>query len=184
MDPRNPYSQNSGYVGLLNNVQNNNVQENFPYESLLSSVNIGASKIPPFSSQQSEAPSQPEDTPVTNRMGLDYSYTQPSESEDYDLRAQYAQLSDKVDSLSFQSEYDTHLREVKDLHYETEQKLVRIERIVCDLAKKRSRFANGFELVVGFMVVVLLILGVVLAARMDNQCSNKSSLTAIHWKII
>ncbi|KAF2593219.1 hypothetical protein F2Q70_00044427 [Brassica cretica] len=59
MDPGNPYSQNSGYVGLLHNVQNNNVQENFP-----SSVDIGASEMPPFSSQQSEATSQPQDTPV------------------------------------------------------------------------------------------------------------------------
>ena len=64
MDPRNPYSQNSGYVGLLHNVQNNNVQENFPYESFPSSVDIGASEMPPFSSQQSEATSQPQDTPV------------------------------------------------------------------------------------------------------------------------
>ncbi|KAL0711446.1 hypothetical protein Bca4012_018424 [Brassica carinata] len=62
MDPRNPYNQNSGYTGLLHNVQN--IQENFPYESFPSSVDIGASKIPPFSSQQSEAPSQPQDTPV------------------------------------------------------------------------------------------------------------------------
>uniref|UniRef100_A0A0D3AD08 Uncharacterized protein n=2 Tax=Brassica TaxID=3705 RepID=A0A0D3AD08_BRAOL len=64
MAPRNPYSQNSGYVGLLHNVQNNNVKENFPYESFPSSVDIGASEMPPFSSQQSEAPSQPQDTPV------------------------------------------------------------------------------------------------------------------------
>ena len=64
MDPRNPYSRNSGYVGLLNNLQNNNVQDNFPYESYPSSVDIGASENPPFSSQEPEGPSQPEDTPV------------------------------------------------------------------------------------------------------------------------
>ncbi|XP_048605653.1 glutathione S-transferase T3-like [Brassica napus] len=51
-------------MGLLNNVHNNNVQENFAYESYPSTVDIGASEIPPFSSQQSEAPSQPQDTPV------------------------------------------------------------------------------------------------------------------------
>nr|VDD12229.1 unnamed protein product [Brassica oleracea] len=44
MDPRNPYSQNSGYMGLLNNVHNNNVQENFPYESYPSTVDISASE--------------------------------------------------------------------------------------------------------------------------------------------
>uniref|UniRef100_A0A0D3AGI0 Uncharacterized protein n=1 Tax=Brassica oleracea var. oleracea TaxID=109376 RepID=A0A0D3AGI0_BRAOL len=64
MDPRNPYSRNSGYVGLLNNLQNNNVHDNFSYESYPSSVDIGASENPPFSSQEPEGPSLPEDTPV------------------------------------------------------------------------------------------------------------------------
>ena len=68
MDPRNPYGQNSGYMGLLNNVHNNNVQENFPYESYPSTVDIGASEITPFSSQQSEAPSQSQDTPVEHMV--------------------------------------------------------------------------------------------------------------------
>nr|VDD66036.1 unnamed protein product [Brassica oleracea] len=54
MDPMYPCSQNSSYMGLLQNVQNNNVQENFPYESFPSSVDIGTSEISPFSSQQSE----------------------------------------------------------------------------------------------------------------------------------
>uniref|UniRef100_A0A0D3BTG1 Myb-like domain-containing protein n=1 Tax=Brassica oleracea var. oleracea TaxID=109376 RepID=A0A0D3BTG1_BRAOL len=67
MDSRNPYSQYSGYVDLLNSQKENVVQENFPYESFPSIVNIGASEIPPFSSQQSEAPSQPDDTPVERR---------------------------------------------------------------------------------------------------------------------
>ena len=67
MDSRNPYSQYSIYVGLLNSQRENVVNENFPYESFPSSVNIGASEIPPFSSQQSEAPSQPDDTPVERR---------------------------------------------------------------------------------------------------------------------
>ncbi|KAF3548815.1 hypothetical protein DY000_02006574 [Brassica cretica] len=55
-------------MGLLNNDHNNNVQENFPYESYPSTVDIGASEIPPFSSQQSEAPSQPQDTPVEHMV--------------------------------------------------------------------------------------------------------------------
>ncbi|XP_013608268.1 PREDICTED: glutathione S-transferase T2-like [Brassica oleracea var. oleracea] len=62
MDSRNPYSQRSSYVGLLNSQQ-----ENFPYGSFPSTVNFGASEIPPFSSQQSEAPGQPEATLVERR---------------------------------------------------------------------------------------------------------------------
>ena len=62
MDSRNPYSQRSSYVGLLNSQQ-----ENFPYGSFPSTVNFGASEIPPFSSQQSEAPAQPEATLVERR---------------------------------------------------------------------------------------------------------------------
>ena len=46
MDSRNPYSQFSSYVGLLNS-------QNFPCES-----------FPPFSSQQTEAPTLPQDTAV------------------------------------------------------------------------------------------------------------------------
>ena len=62
MDSRNPYSQRSSYVALLNSQQ-----ENFRYGNFPSTVNFGASEIPPFSSQQSEAPAQPEATPVERR---------------------------------------------------------------------------------------------------------------------
>ena len=30
---------------------------------------------------------------------------------------------------------------------------------MCELAKKKSRFTNGFELVVGVMVIVLVLIG-------------------------
>ncbi|KAG2281398.1 hypothetical protein Bca52824_052618 [Brassica carinata] len=49
MDSRNPYSQSRSYVGLFNS-------QNFPYESYPSTLNFGASEIPPFSSQQTDAP--------------------------------------------------------------------------------------------------------------------------------
>ena len=59
MDSRNNYTQSSSYVGLLYSQQGSSVQhENFPYESFHSSVHLGESENPPFSSQQSE------DTPV------------------------------------------------------------------------------------------------------------------------
>ena len=67
MDPRNPYSQSAGYTGLLYSQHESVNDGNSPYESFPSSVNIGASNIPRFSSQQSDAPTLPEDTPVERR---------------------------------------------------------------------------------------------------------------------
>ncbi|KAF2547482.1 hypothetical protein F2Q70_00019981 [Brassica cretica] len=78
------------------------------------------------------------------------------------LGTQYAQLSDKVDYLSFLSDDDTHMREFKDLQFDLEQKLLRVERIGCDLARNTSRlFRIGCV-----MVVVFLLIGIGLAARM------------------
>ncbi|KAG2299087.1 hypothetical protein Bca52824_035559 [Brassica carinata] len=287
----NPGSQHSGYVDFLHSVSGNNAQGNFPYESFPSSINLGASQIPPFSSQQTEAPSQSDNPPVETpgmavkefksvhelkmedlakkerlsklaildtllakkepseseeaAMGLDYSYMQPSESEDYGLGGsadsgnsstemyiqldqaqiefgfpkefycggeplvatsytrtdpgrrfytcknkhdrdchvykwwdvaateeikaigtQVTLLTDKVDSLSFVGYEETELRELEELQFDMEQKLVRLERIVCDLGRKKSRCGNGFELVVGLLVVVLVIIAIGVAARM------------------
>ncbi|XP_013667205.2 glutathione S-transferase T2-like [Brassica napus] len=65
MDPRISTTQYSSYVEFLQSQSQNVVSENFPYESFPhSSVHTGASEIPPFSSQQSEAPSPAEDTPT------------------------------------------------------------------------------------------------------------------------
>uniref|UniRef100_A0A0D3DME8 Myb-like domain-containing protein n=1 Tax=Brassica oleracea var. oleracea TaxID=109376 RepID=A0A0D3DME8_BRAOL len=60
----NPGSQYPGYVDYLHSVSGNNAQGNFPYESFPYSLNLGASQIPHFSSQQTEAPSQPDNPPV------------------------------------------------------------------------------------------------------------------------
>ncbi|KAL0699791.1 hypothetical protein Bca4012_055913 [Brassica carinata] len=63
MDPNNPPTQSSSYVGLLNSQQGSVFNENFPYESFHSSVNFGEFEpIPAFSSQQSQ--DAPVDTPV------------------------------------------------------------------------------------------------------------------------
>uniref|UniRef100_A0A0D3AHZ7 Myb-like domain-containing protein n=1 Tax=Brassica oleracea var. oleracea TaxID=109376 RepID=A0A0D3AHZ7_BRAOL len=67
MDSRHPYSHSSSYVGLLNSQNDSVLHGNFPYESFPSSLNIGASEISPFSSQQSEAPTLQEDTLVERR---------------------------------------------------------------------------------------------------------------------
>ncbi|KAG2239054.1 hypothetical protein Bca52824_089914 [Brassica carinata] len=281
----NPDNQYCGYVDFLQSVSGNNVQGNFPYESFPSSLSLGASENPPFSSQQSEAPSQPENPPVSKphqavtlvskspvlkvsklqklyvlcsmflflflflklAMGCDYSYSQPSEVEFgqgdsgnsstdmyiamdqaeieaarsyvyplqpevefgfpmecycggepvldpgrrfytcnnrddgechiykfWDVSAteeikalgtQLTLLTDKVDCLSFVGYEDTELRELKELQSEQAQKLVRLERIVCALGRKNSRFGNWFEVVVGVLVVVLVIIAIGVAAR-------------------
>ena len=68
MDPRIPTTQYSSYVEFLQSRSENVVSGNFSYESFpYSSVHTGASEIPPFSSQQSEAPSPAEDTPTERR---------------------------------------------------------------------------------------------------------------------
>ncbi|KAF3576281.1 hypothetical protein DY000_02028647 [Brassica cretica] len=56
------------------------------------------------------------------------------------------QLAENVDSLTLLTDY------------ETEQKMVRLEKIV----REKSRFSNGFEYFVGVMVIVLVSIGVVL----------------------
>lgn len=67
MDSRNQCNQYSGYVNLLSSQEQNVGEGNFPYESFPSTVSFGASQIPLFSSQQSEAPSQPDDIVVERR---------------------------------------------------------------------------------------------------------------------
>ncbi|KAG2272525.1 hypothetical protein Bca52824_067080 [Brassica carinata] len=84
MDSRNPYSQSSSYVGFLNSQQESVLHKNFPYESFHSNVNIGASEIPPFSSQQSDAPTLPEDTP--RKTGETGSQTSSTNVGDYEIR--------------------------------------------------------------------------------------------------
>ncbi|CAN7012870.1 unnamed protein product [Brassica oleracea var. botrytis] len=61
------------------------------------------------------------------------------------------QLSEKVDYLTFWNDYDPQLNKFKDLQNETEQKLVRLEKIVSELAENRTRLTNGFEYFVGGM---------------------------------
>ncbi|KAL0728648.1 hypothetical protein Bca4012_024741 [Brassica carinata] len=63
MDSRNLHTQSSSYVGLLYSQQGSVQHENFPYESFHSSVHLGESENPPFSSQQSEG--TPVGTPLS-----------------------------------------------------------------------------------------------------------------------
>lgn len=63
------------------------------------------------------------------------------------------QLNEKVDNLTLFSDF------------ETEQKLVRLENLVCELGKKRSSYLIGFELFVGLLITVLVFLGVVICFK-------------------
>ncbi|CAN6998940.1 unnamed protein product [Brassica rapa subsp. trilocularis] len=54
------------------------------------------------------------------------------------------QLSKKVDYLTFLNDYDPQLNKLKELQNETEQKLVRLEKVVSELAEKRTRGRNYY----------------------------------------
>uniref|UniRef100_A0A0D3CY81 Uncharacterized protein n=1 Tax=Brassica oleracea var. oleracea TaxID=109376 RepID=A0A0D3CY81_BRAOL len=58
------------------------------------------------------------------------------------------QLAEKVDSLNFLSDYDT------------EQKLVRLENLVFELAKNKLR--SSFDYFVAVMAIVIIVIGIVL----------------------
>ena len=49
--------------------------------------------------------------------------------------------------------------------YETDEKVLRLEQLVCDLAKKKSSFINGFEVFIGVMLIVLVLLGLVIILK-------------------
>ncbi|KAF3498829.1 hypothetical protein DY000_02053122 [Brassica cretica] len=68
------------------------------------------------------------------------------------------QLAEKVDYLTLFGDNDTELNQLKHLYNDTEQNLVRLEKLVCELAKKNPRFSNGFEYFVGLMVIVLVLI--------------------------
>ncbi|KAF3579244.1 hypothetical protein DY000_02032076 [Brassica cretica] len=102
MDPRIPYSQSTGYMGLLHSQQGSVCPENSPYETFPSV----SQQFPQFSSQET-----------------------------------------KVDALTLLSDYDT------------DQKLFRLENMVCELAKSRSTWS--FESLVAAMVIVLVFIGLV-----------------------
>ena len=57
------------------------------------------------------------------------------------------QLAEKVETLTMLTDY------------ETERKVVRLEKIVSELAKEKTRFTYGFEYFVAGMVLVLVLIG-------------------------
>lgn len=57
------------------------------------------------------------------------------------------QLADKVDNLTLS------------IDYETQQKMVRLEKLVTDITTKKSFFTGRFEYFVGATVLVLVLIG-------------------------
>ncbi|KAG5415163.1 hypothetical protein IGI04_002730 [Brassica rapa subsp. trilocularis] len=90
------------------------------------------------------------------------------------------QLSEKVDYLTFLNDYDPQLNKLKELQNETEQKLVRLEKVVSELAEKRTRLTNGFEYFVGGMVIILVLLGLVIIFKTPNNLSSQHSTISLH----
>ncbi|KAJ4887927.1 hypothetical protein Rs2_27675 [Raphanus sativus] len=79
------------------------------------------------------------------------------------MDSQVRQLAEKVDSLAFASDYiPTVTHDTSTFGNETEQKLLRLENLVIELGKKKTRGMNGFEIVVALMVVLVVVLGMVL----------------------
>ncbi|CAN6936598.1 unnamed protein product [Brassica oleracea] len=76
------------------------------------------------------------------------------------MGTQVCQLSDKVDHLASLSDYESEVNQVRDINYEMVLKLAELEKIVGDLPRTGNR--HGFELVVGVMFFVVLIIAMVI----------------------
>uniref|UniRef100_A0A0D3CNR0 GRF-type domain-containing protein n=1 Tax=Brassica oleracea var. oleracea TaxID=109376 RepID=A0A0D3CNR0_BRAOL len=76
------------------------------------------------------------------------------------------QLAEKVETLTLLTDY------------ESEQKVVRLEKIVSELAKKNTRFTNGFEYFVAGMVLVLVLIEVEYF-RPTEDAVGRSSLSPL-----
>ncbi|XP_010441968.1 PREDICTED: uncharacterized protein LOC104725066 [Camelina sativa] len=76
-----------------------------------------------------------------------------------ELSRQCELLTEKVDSIAFASDYDSHIRN------ETEQKIAQLEKIVFDLGKSRNKFSNCFEMMVFSTVIVVALLVIVVMSK-------------------
>ncbi|KAG2312655.1 hypothetical protein Bca52824_024212 [Brassica carinata] len=118
-------------------------------------------------------------------MGQDYSYTQPSESADYGLgdsddsgysTTEHAIMMDQAElqatSIVYPPQPEVDFGFPKECYCGGEPLLATSysrndpgRRIVDGLAKKRTRFGNGYELVLALLVGVVVIISVIVAAR-------------------
>ncbi|WZZ04415.1 hypothetical protein YC2023_090336 [Brassica napus] len=92
------------------------------------------------------------------KMGR-YSYSQPSCSSGYGGE------NSSNNASEFSETEDLIRLDQEELSLRYDKRVRRLEQLVCDLAKKKSGFINGFEVCIGGMVVVLVLMGVVIAFK-------------------
>ncbi|KAG2316630.1 hypothetical protein Bca4012_067488 [Brassica carinata] len=92
------------------------------------------------------------------KMGR-YSYSQPSSSSEYG--GEYSNNN----ASEYSETEDLIRRDQEELSLKYDEKVLRLEQLVCDLAEKKSSFINGFEVFIGVMLIVLVLLGVVIVFK-------------------
>nr|VDD62514.1 unnamed protein product [Brassica oleracea] len=69
-------------------------------------------------------------------------------------------------------DYQRQLREVKDQANESDEKLVKVEQIVGELAKKKTGIANGYPLLVCVLLSVVFLLCIVVMFKWVAEKEN------------
>ncbi|CAF1768776.1 unnamed protein product, partial [Brassica napus] len=69
-------------------------------------------------------------------------------------------------------DYQRQLREVKDQANESDEKLVKVEQIVGELAKKKTWIANGYPLLVCVLLSVVFLLCMVVMFKWVAEKEN------------
>ena len=69
-------------------------------------------------------------------------------------------------------DYQRQLREVKDQANESDEKLVKVEQIVGELAKKKTAIANGYPLLVCVLLSVVFLLCMVVMFKWVAEKEN------------
>ena len=77
-----------------------------------------------------------------SRFTLDGDTVGENSSDDFSPQTRSSQ---KIDSLSFVTDYESHFNRVKELNDETEQKLARLEKICGELGKKKLGWEKGMN---------------------------------------
>ncbi|KAG2248405.1 hypothetical protein Bca52824_088033 [Brassica carinata] len=94
------------------------------------------------------------------KMGR-YSNSQPSDSSEYG-----GEISEPYE---YSETEDLIRRDQEELSLKYDEKVLRLvlrlEQLVCDLAKKKSSFINGFEVFIGVMLIVFVLLGLVIVLK-------------------
>ncbi|KAG5384032.1 hypothetical protein IGI04_035502 [Brassica rapa subsp. trilocularis] len=69
-------------------------------------------------------------------------------------------------------DFQAQLRLVKEQVFECDQKLVKLQKVVCELSKKNAMLRNGFALLVCVMVAALLLVGLAVMFQSGRASKN------------